>query len=139
MRERGTHGARRAVGATVLAVVLVVATTGCASEPDQGQDEEEIIDTPSTPESPPPGESSPEQQAAADLAGRLGIPEEEVEVVSVEEITWRDGSLGCAEPGMQYTQALVDGIRIVLEAAGSSYEYHAGGSTPPFLCENPTE
>lgn len=97
------------------------------------------MDTPSAPESSAPGESGPEQQAAADLAGRLGIPEEEVEVVSVEEVTWRDGSLGCAKPGMQYTQALVDGTRIVLEAAGSRYEYHAGGSTPPFLCENPTE
>ena len=39
----------------------------------------------------------------------LGVDASEVEVVSVEEVTWRDGSRGCAQPGMAYTQALIDG------------------------------
>lgn len=77
--------------------------------------------------------------AKADLAERLGIEQEEIEVVSVEEVTWRDGSIGCPEPGMAYTQALVNGTRILLEAEGQTYHYHSGRGAAPFLCENPQE
>jgi hypothetical protein len=61
----------------------------------------------------------------------------QVTVVSSSEVTWPDGSLGCPEPGMNYTQALVQGSRIVLEAGGKQYHYHSGGTRPPFLCTNP--
>ncbi len=91
-----------------------------------------------------PSEKSPDAQspaareAVADLAQRLGVPEGEVRVVSMEEVTWRDGSLGCAEPGTMYTQALVDGSRIVLEAEATTYEYHQGQGRV-FWCEKPTQ
>ena len=58
-------------------------------------------------------------------------------VVSSDEVTWRDGSLGCPEPGMFYTQALIPGTRTILEVAGKQYHYHSGGNRAPFLCENP--
>jgi CO/xanthine dehydrogenase Mo-binding subunit len=90
----------------------------------------------STPPPPPPG---PVTIAVADLAERLGIDPADVEVVSTEEVTWRNGSRGCAERGTMYTQALIDGARITLGAGGTTYEYHSGGSGPPTLCENPTE
>ena len=51
-----------------------------------------------------------------------------ITVVSTDEVTWRDGSIGCPEPGMNYTQALVPGVRVVLELDGVRYEYHAGGA-----------
>ncbi len=73
-----------------------------------------------------------------DLARRLGVDPSEVTVVSVEEVTWRDGSLGCPRPGMMYPQVLTDGSRVVLQAQGGRrYEYHAGGRRSAFLCENP--
>ncbi|MDQ4084408.1 MAG: hypothetical protein M3165_01185 [Actinomycetota bacterium] len=75
--------------------------------------------------------------AVRDLARRLGVDRSEVTVVSVEEVTWRDGSLGCPRPGMMYPQVLTDGVRVVLQAQGRRYEYHAGGRRPAFLCENP--
>lgn len=77
--------------------------------------------------------------AVTDLATTLGVDESLVEAVSQEEVTWRDGSLGCAEPGRMYTQALVDGHRIVLRVSGTDYEYHAGGGRAPFRCRHPTE
>jgi hypothetical protein len=40
---------------------------------------------------------------------------------------------------MSYTQALVDGQRIVLEVDGARYEYHSGAHRPPFLCEDPSQ
>jgi hypothetical protein len=73
--------------------------------------------------------------AVADLAGQLDISPGDVTVVAAREVTWPDGSLGCPEPGMMYTQALVDGTLVVLEANGQQYEYHGG--TPLVLCENP--
>ena len=73
--------------------------------------------------------------AVADLASHLDISPGDVTVVAAREVTWPDGSLGCPEPGMMYTQALVDGTLVVLEADGQRYEYHGG--TPLVLCENP--
>jgi len=72
--------------------------------------------------------------ACADLAQRLGVHPSDVVVVRVEEVTWRDGSLGCPQPGMAYPQVLTPGHRFVLEHAGRRYEYHSGGRRGPFLC-----
>ncbi|GAA2824249.1 hypothetical protein [Kribbella solani] len=77
------------------------------------------------------------EQARADLTKRLGVDAGKVTVVSSEEVTWPDGSLGCPEPGMRYTQALVPGNRTVLEVDGKQYSYHSGGHRAPFLCEHP--
>lgn len=54
----------------------------------------------------------------ADAAERTGVTPDEVEVTTAESVTWSDGSLGCPEPGMMYTQAQVNGYWIVIEAAG---------------------
>ena len=72
--------------------------------------------------------------ARADLARRLGVEPDELEVISAEEVTWPDGSLGCPEPGMSYTQALVDGSKVVLGHDDRVYVYHAGDDGQPFLC-----
>jgi len=72
--------------------------------------------------------------ARADLARRLGVEPDDLKVVSAEEVTWPDGSLGCPEPGMSYTQALVDGSKVVLGYDDRVYVYHAGDDGEPFLC-----
>lgn len=74
-------------------------------------------------------------QAVQDLSGRLGVSTDAIEVESAEAVTWPDGSLGCPEPGHSYTQALVEGFRVILRHEGEVYDYHAGSDTPPFLCE----
>jgi len=74
----------------------------------------------------------------ADLAARLGVDESSITVVSIEEVTWPDGSLGCPQPGMMYTQALVNGSLIVLDVDGTTHEYHSGADGRPFYCQDPT-
>lgn len=64
-------------------------------------------------------------QAVADLAGRLAIAADAIQVRSVEAVEWPDASLGCPQPGMMYAQVITPGYRIVLEAAGKTYEYHS--------------
>ena len=72
--------------------------------------------------------------ATADLAERLGVDASSIEVVAVERVTWSDGSVGCPQPGMNYTQALVPGSRIVLRSGGVAYAYHAADGRAPFYC-----
>ena len=76
--------------------------------------------------------------AQADLARRLGVEPDDLEVISAEEVTWPDGSLGCPEPGMSYTQALVEGSKVVLGHDDRVYVYHAGDDGEPFLCPSTT-
>jgi hypothetical protein len=77
-----------------------------------------------------------EALAIADLASRLGVETGSISTIRSEAKTWPDGSLGCPEPGMSYTQALVEGWQILLEYQDRVYDYHAGGGEP-FLCPSP--
>jgi hypothetical protein len=86
---------------------------------------------------PPSPVGTSSADAVADLAERLGIDPGEVTVVRDVAVTWPDGSLGCPVPGMAYTQALTPGRLVVLEAAGTTVEYHSGGRRGLFLCEDP--
>ncbi|MET7280382.1 hypothetical protein ABZS29_19245 [Kribbella sp. NPDC005582] len=130
----------RQFGTAAASAALMLALVACGNE--SGGPAVSPSDSSST---PTPGGAAPTgtpggtavEQATADLVAKLGVQATAVKVVSAEEITWSDGSLGCPEPGMRYTQALVNGMRIVLEADGKRYEYHSGGARPPFLCENP--
>ena len=85
----------------------------------------------------PPAEPSLEdavEMARQDLADRLGSGTEAIRAVDARQVTWRDGALGCPEEGMMYTQALVEGMYILLESDGEQYAYHAGRDGVPFAC-----
>lgn len=73
--------------------------------------------------------------AEEDLAQRLGISPDQIEVSEVRAVTWPDASLGCPEPDMMYAQVIQEGLLIRLSAGGETYAYHSGGNRPPFLCE----
>ncbi len=61
----------------------------------------------------------------ADASKRTGIEVAKLEVVESIVVTWPDGSLGCPEPGMNYTMALVPGYRIRIRADQQVLNYHA--------------
>lgn len=77
--------------------------------------------------------------AVADLAHRLSVDGHAITIVSVESVTWPNGAMGCPEPGMSYTQALVEGVRVELTVDGTPYWYHQGGSNPIRYCADPRE
>lgn len=64
----------------------------------------------------------------AEIAKLAGVPVGEVTIISAQEMTFSDGSLGCPQPGMVYTQAIVDGYKIVAEAGGTTYDVRGSGS-----------
>jgi hypothetical protein len=78
------------------------------------------------------------KQARSDLAGHLDVSEDEIAITGASSVVWNDGSIGCPEPGMSYTQSLVDGARVTLLHGDVSYTYHQGGDGL-FLCEEPAE
>jgi hypothetical protein len=88
-------------------------------------------------------ETTPEERLAKpvvtrlsqqDLAQKLGVSLNDIRVVSVEETTWSDGSLGCPQPGKVYAQVITPGFRVVFEANGQRYEYHTDKERHIVLC-----
>ena len=74
------------------------------------------------------------QSVIADAASRSGVDSSAVTVKSAEAVTWPDGSLGCPQPGVMYTQMIVPGYRVVLLANGKEYDYRAGQKGSFQLC-----
>jgi hypothetical protein len=73
----------------------------------------------------------------ADAAARLSVDRAAVSIVSAEAETFSDGSLGCPEVGVMYTQALVDGYHVVVAANGTQLDYRGSAAGQFRLCTNP--
>jgi len=71
----------------------------------------------------------------AKLAAKIGDAAAASATVEVAQaVTWPDGSLGCLEPGMLYTQMVVQGYQVVLAVDGTRYDYRVGAGGSPSLC-----
>ena len=73
-----------------------------------------------------------------DLATRVDAERSEVRVLRAEAVVFSDGSLGCPEPGQVYTQATVEGYRVVLGYGDREYDYRAGRRGFFVLCDRPS-
>jgi hypothetical protein len=114
----------RAMRATALLVLapLLVAACSAGGEPTM----------------PPLNRGPVPAELFASMVGRAaqqaGVDRSQVSVVTAESVTWRDGSLGCPEPGRMYTQALVPGYRVILAAGGRQFHFHASRQGNYELC-----
>lgn len=72
--------------------------------------------------------------ARADLARRMNVEPTTIEVVERRLVTWRNGAMGCPEPDMMYTQALVPGVWIRLAIDDRRFDYHGARTGEPFQC-----
>lgn len=149
--------ATRLVVSVVAAIAVTVVAGGCGGsdrteDPGGGADSRSPADAALSPSAPDDGVGSPSappdtaggaaptgvvRAAIEDLTRDLGVSPQAVTVLDVEDVTWNDGSLGCPEPGRSYTQALVDGYRIVLESDGRTFAYHGADDGPPRRCDRP--
>ena len=75
-----------------------------------------------------------QQQLAIDVPG---VDVTAATVVSAEAVQWPDGSLGCPEMGMLYTQVVTPGYHVVISVDGVEYDYRATDSGQVRLCKNP--
>lgn len=71
-----------------------------------------------------------------DATGRSDVELEDLSVVRAQAMEWPDGALGCPEPGQFYTQALVSGYWVEVEAPDATYDYRVDGQGNFKLCEN---
>jgi hypothetical protein len=84
----------------------------------------------------PPELAALVQQAKADLSTRIGTVAGDITLVSAEAVQWRDTSLGCPQPGMNYLMVITPGYLVKLEAGGEIYEYHASAARAVY-CDQP--
>jgi len=123
---------------TMIAVGLAFVLVACGSASDDVNDQPALT--------PPAGateaslislDALPDEIAAAiaDAALRFDVPGSAVAVAGALRVVWSDGSLGCPEPDVMYTQALVDGYLLTLEVDGRRIDYHGADGQPPVLCE----
>jgi predicted small lipoprotein YifL len=133
-------------------VLVALALAGCGAQPGSSPDAAEntppdatrpAISAPDLATVPPSGEpvtgEVPDQimdDILADASQRSGEEPEAIDVVQAMAITWNDGSLGCPEPGMAYTQALVDGYHVILDAGDEELDYRVTSDGGFRLCEN---
>jgi len=69
-----------------------------------------------------------------EAAALAKLDREQLVIVRAESVVWNGGSLGCPEPGMMYTQALVNGYWMVIDAAGQNYDFRVGNLGSFILC-----
>jgi hypothetical protein len=137
-------GVRRWRGAPVWLLVLGCTTGSACSglEPDGRPVEEATPLTeqalePERQQAMTPSHNVPQAMLDAaldDAARRASVDRASITVVTATAVTWADGSVGCPEPGVMYTQALVPGYRIVLQAGDRVFNYHAGRGGVPMFC-----
>ena len=77
-----------------------------------------------------PAAATPQEAATemapivAAIAKELGVSPDAVQIVSAEQQTWPDRSLGCPKPGQMYAQVLTPGYLVVVEVNGTRSEFH---------------
>lgn len=105
------------------------------AQPPQG---DSTTMTPSGPTPAVPGLENLIEKAKANLAQRLSISVNEINLMEAIPVTWPDASLGCPQEGMMYAQVLTPGYLILLERGGATFEYHASSGNTIVACENPS-
>ena len=109
-----------AIGFFTLALIL----TACAP-PTPAEQPSFVLDQPTQGSN----EMTPTQIAAlTHLSMTLGLPADQITLISTESVTWPDGCLGVQKMGVMCTQALVEGYRIIFEAGGKEYEVHTNAT-----------
>ena len=70
-----------------------------------------------------------------DATSRTGVAPGDIAVLRAQAVAWNDGSLGCAKPGESYTQAIVLGFWVILDAGGQVLDYRLNDRGQFVLCD----
>jgi hypothetical protein len=125
--HRDRHHSTRSRAERLRTGAVLALLCGCADVQSQ---------TPPAQETPMPAYTlhSVTEAALAEAARQTGTDRSKLSVVQAEMVTWRDGSLGCPQPGMRYTDALVPGFRVRIQAGERVLDYHASSRGGLMLC-----
>jgi len=101
--------------------LLILIITACS--PEAQATEGPIIDEQPTPTHFPVDLTPAQRAAITTLSENLGVPVDEIKLVSTDAVEWPDGCLGVQEEGLACTQIITPGFRVILEANGRQVEY----------------
>ena len=135
------------IALTMFLVLLLTACGGAATAPASStQSPAATATTPAATTAPaapaaPAGTAiapgSPEASALEGLARNTGLDAGTLVLIAKEVQEWSDGSLGCPEPGMMYTQALVSGYKLTFSDGTNTYDVHTDeAGSRAVLCQN---
>ena len=71
------------------------------------------------------------------LAQMLSITVDQIALSEVKSVVWRDASLGCPKPAIDYIRVETPGYNIVLEAGGKTYNVHTDEANRVVMCNRP--
>ena len=95
------------------------------------------------PSSPPASAPAPEipaeyQKIAEDavniVKSTLHVPADEVTVLSVQQVTWGDSSLGCPEPDQMYAQTATPGYLVTTQVSDQTQSVHMNENGKGLVC-----
>ncbi len=73
----------------------------------------------------------------ADAAQVASVDVTEVVVLEERAVEWPDGSLGCPQPGMLYTQVITPGYQVIVSAGDLELDYRLDRRGGFRVCETP--
>jgi len=86
------------------------------------------------------GISSAKDAAVNALMAHLDVARDEISIVSIEVVEWRNSCLGCSAPGEVCLDVITPGYRINLDYGGETYSVHADSmGRQVIICDEPTE
>ena len=126
-----------AVGAVLLFSLTACAPGGTVAESPNSSTRPPFATTTRGPITTPTGSPTDVPAArwdaiVADLKTR-GVTGEPTLVSATTEV-WNSGALGCPQPGTSYTQAVVEGLQVIVAVDGTTYDYRFGNGNSPVLC-----
>jgi hypothetical protein len=103
-------------------VLLILILTAC-SPAAQATEEPSTVDEQPAPTHLPVDLSPAQRAALTALSENLGLPTDEITVVSTEAVEWPDSCLGIKGSELSCAQVITPGFRVTLEANGKQVEY----------------
>jgi hypothetical protein len=114
--------------ATPVAEPSIGQTDTPVAEPSKGQTATPDADTPIS------NVENMVQLSVDKLSQQLNINADQIVVMKVNPVIWRDASLGCPKPGIDYARVETPGYNITLQAGGKVYNYHTNETNRAVLC-----
>lgn len=69
-----------------------------------------------------------------EAANQAGIAGDQLTIERAEAVVWNDGSLGCPAPDEFYSQALVNGYWVIVQAGDQTYDFRVGSDSSFKFC-----
>ncbi len=144
---------RKLIFLSLIILVAALTLTACGAPPALSQNDSASAPAPTQMTKPtaepesimsetkptPEATLSPEMQSVADeattiLSKTLDASPEDITILEIHRVEWRDASLGCPQPGMMYAQVITPGYLVKAEVDGEEQMVHMNEKGHGVVC-----